>query len=424
MLRFVYTLLLYVLQPVLLLFMLLRSIKAPHYRQRLAECYGFYTTQAPKPQGIVVHAASVGEVIAATPLIKKLLANYPHLSITVTTFTPTGSERVKATFGQQVQHVYLPFDLPCAVARFIRFTQPKLCILIETEIWVNLISQMTKCGIDFAIVNARLSARSTERYTWFKSSLQTILNKISLIAAQDRVSAERYLQLGVQPERLQITGNLKFDLNLEKVLLDKIAYIKQQWQLERPVWIAASTHMGEDEIVLSAHRQLLKIFPNLLLILVPRHPERFQSVAELIEQQGFTYLKRSAQQPPRIQTQVLLGDTMGELMLFYGLAQVALVGGSLIERGGHNPLEPLAFQIPVLSGKYTFNFPEIFKKLLEVNGIWVVESEAKTLASAVEKLLDSPELQQTYAQAGYEVLLENRGSLQRLLEQLEPYLRK
>lgn len=423
MLRFFYTCVMYLAQPFLWLSLLAGSMKASRSRKRLGERYGLYCKlSSPKPNGVLIHAASVGEVIAAVPLIKRIQQDYPHLSITVTTMTPTGSDRVKAVFGESVTHVYLPYDLPDAVARFIGFVQPSLVVVIETELWFNLIHQLAKKQIPFVIVNARLSARSTKRYGWFKKALKPLLENITLIAPQDEVSLSRYAQLGIAPERLKLTGNIKYDLNLTADLLANISALKTQWSTSRPIWIAASTHEGEDEIILKSHGTLLQRFPDLLLILVPRHPERFNSVAQLIEQQGFNYIRRSGYLIPQAETQVLLGDSMGELMLLYGLANVALVGGSLVAHGGHNPLEPLAFKLPVISGKHTFNFPEIFTKLEQRQGVLMTEENPQAVAEAVAQFLESQTLSQRYGNAGYAVLNENRGALQRVMDLLKPYL--
>lgn len=415
----------YLVQPLIWLFILLRSLKASAYRQRIGERYGLYASSQtpPKPNGVLIHAASVGEVIAATPLVKAIQRCYPDLPITLTTVTPTGSERVKEAFGDQVSHFYLPYDLPGAIKRFIRFIQPKVCIVIETEIWPNLIYQLHKQHIPFIIANARLSARSAKRYGWLESYIQAILTKISLIAPQDNISGQRYLKLGYNPEKLKLTGNIKYDLVLSESLLAKAEELKREWKQQRPVWIAASTHEGEESIILESHRLLLQTFPDLLLILVPRHPERFNPVAGLIEKQHFTFVRRSENLAPQPETQVVLGDTMGELMLMYALADVAFVGGGLVKKGGHNPLEPLAFQIPVVSGKYTFNFPEVYRKLMEVQGFVEVSNNAAAIARAVEILLNSSALRERTGKAGYGVLLENRGALQRLLDLLQPYLK-
>ena len=388
--RFFYTSLMYLIQPLVLLFMWLRGFKAPNYRKRLGERYGFYASLTPpKAGGIVIHAASVGEVIAATPLVQKLQKNYPHLPITFTTVTPTGSDRVKAAFGDSVFHCYLPYDIPCAINRFIDFVQPKLCIVIETELWPNLIQQFSRRDIPFVVANARLSARSALRYGKIKPRLQNMFSQIDLIAPQDKIDALRSL-----------------------------------WVKNRPIWIAASTHEGEEQIILQAHRQLLEKYPNLLLLLVPRHPERFNMVADLLKKEKFQFICRSTNELPNENTQVILGDSMGELMLMYGVSDIAFVGGSLVKHGGHNPLEPLAFKMPVITGKHTFNFPEIFRMLVEVQGVLEVNSTADALERAVEALLNSKEASERLGNAGYEVLMENRGALQRLLDLLKPYLER
>ena len=423
--RFFYTGLMYFIQPVVLVFMWVRGFKAPNYRKRLGERYGFYANlKQPQANGIIIHAASVGEVIAATPLVQRIQKNYPHLPITFTTVTPTGSDRVKAAFGNTVTHCYLPYDIPFAIKRFIRFTQPKLCIVIETELWPNLICQLHQHQIPFVVANARLSARSARRYGKIKPRLQGMLSQISLIAPQDQISGNRYLALGYVKEKLKLTGNIKYDLVVGDELIERIEALRALWVKNRPIWIAASTHEGEEEIILQAHRQLLEKYPQLLLLLVPRHPERFNPVAELIEKENFPFIRRSHDTLPNEDTQVILGDTMGELMLMYGIADIAFVGGSLVKHGGHNPLEPLAFKLPVISGKYTFNFPEVFKMLLEVQGVLEINSTAGALERAVELLLNSPEARERLGLAGHEVLVENQGALQRLLDLLSPYLEK
>lgn len=423
--RFFYTALMYLIQPLVLFFMWIRGFKAPNYRKRLGERYGFYgSLTPPQPNGLIIHAASVGEVIAATPLVRKIQQDYPHLPITFTTVTPTGSDRVKAAFGETVTHCYLPYDLPDSINRLIDFVQPKLCIVIETELWPNLIQQLYHRHVPFIVANARLSARSSHRYGKVRSRLQRMWSQISLIAPQDQISGKRFLELGYPKEKLKLTGNIKYDLVITNELLTRIEDLRHQWQLQRTVWIAASTHEGEEEIILQAHKQLLKKYPHLLLLLVPRHPERFNSVAELVRKEKLHFIRRSTGEIPNADTQVILGDTMGEMMLMYGISDIAFVGGSLVKHGGHNPLEPLAFKIPVISGKHTFNFPEVFRMLVEVQGVLEVNSNADALERAVEALLNSEEACKRLGNAGYEVLVENQGALQRLLDLLKPYLER
>lgn len=403
-----------------------KSLKQPNYRKRLSERYGIYPHfTKPTPNGIIVHAASVGEVIAATPLIKAIQVRYPKLPITITTVTPTGSARVKDAFGESVSHFYLPYDLPDAINRFIDFVQPKLMIVIETELWPNLIARFHQRNIPFIVANARLSPRSAKRYGWIKCALKGTWQRINMILAQDKVSEQRYLDLGYPHEKLVNTGNLKFDLEITKHLREKVFETVEALNVsKRLVWIAGSTHEGEEKIILNAHQELLKKHPDLLLILVPRHPERFNQVEELIQKSGLSYKKRSQFEPLEQTIQVLLGDTMGEMMVLYGLAEIAFVGGSLVKHGGHNPLEPIAFELPVISGVHTYNLPEIFAKLRSVHGVIEIESSAVALAQTVAFLLENRNAREKIARYGFEVLKENQGALARHLHLLAPYLEK
>ncbi|MDY2947545.1 MAG: lipid IV(A) 3-deoxy-D-manno-octulosonic acid transferase [Mannheimia varigena] len=426
MLRLLYICLSYLLQPVILLLMWYKGRKQPAYRKRLWERYGVYDeAEKPKAKGVVIHAASVGEVIAATPLIKAIGKQYPDLSLIVTTVTPTGSDRVMSAFGDSVSHFYLPYDLPDAVERFLNFIDPKMMIVIETELWPNLIRKVHLRNIPFVIANARLSPRSAKRYGWIRGSIKDMLNQISLILAQDEVSKDRYLALGYNPAKMVNTGNLKFDLEITPELHQSVLKTKSALNLQtRPVWIAGSTHEGEEKLILEAHQILLDKYPDLILILVPRHPERFKLVELLVKKSGLDYVNRSGHKALNQDTKVLLGDTMGEMMLLYGLSDIAFVGGSLVKHGGHNPLEPIAFNIPVISGLFTYNFPEVFEKLREVKGVIEVESSAEALAECIQLLLTQPQIGQDIAASGFSVLQENQGALKRHLELLSPYLEK
>ncbi|MCX8663289.1 lipid IV(A) 3-deoxy-D-manno-octulosonic acid transferase [Gilliamella sp. B2911] len=414
-----YTILLYLIQPLVWFRLLWRSRKAPDYRKRWLERYGFCKNKV-KSGGILVHAVSVGETLAAIPLIKTLQKQYPQLPITVTTMTPTGSKQVKTLLKDSVSHVYLPYDLPCAIHRFLKAVKPKLFIIMETELWPNLISQCHNKKIPLIIANARLSERSANRYHKLGKAISKLLTKISTVAAQNEQDGERFLSLGLPKEHLTVTGSIKFDIELTDK--QSLAQLKQQWQLHRPVLIAASTHSGEDEIILSAFQRLLKNHSNLLLILVPRHPERFKTVEELISDNKLNYIKRSTKQIPTDQTQVILGDTMGELLELYGLANIAFVGGSLIEHGGHNPLEPALHHIPIISGKYFFNFKVICEQLIEANGMLICDSTADSLYSTVNSLLNDDNRCQQIGENAYQVLKRNQGALNRLLKVIHHYL--
>ncbi|MFJ2459854.1 lipid IV(A) 3-deoxy-D-manno-octulosonic acid transferase [Pseudomonas neuropathica] len=417
--RTLYTALFYLGLPLVAIRLWLRARKAPAYARRIGErfSYGMPTLQ---PGGIWVHAVSVGESIAAAPMIRALLQRYPQLPITVTCMTPTGSERIQALFANEprIQHCYLPYDLPCAAARFLDRVQPKLAVIMETELWPNHIHQCAKRGIAVALANGRLSERSAKGYGRFGKLTAPMLAEMSLFAVQTEAEAQRFRDLGARPETVEVTGSIKFDLTIDPQLLQRAADLRGQWQaLERPVWIAASTHEGEDEVILDAHRRLLTNHPDALLILVPRHPERFNSVFELCQREGFTTVRRSTGSNVDAQTSVLLGDTMGELLFLYALADSAFVGGSLVANGGHNLLEPAALAKPVISGPHLFNFLDIAAQLREAGALAEVD-DAEGLALEVQRLFELPRDAQRMADAGLAVMRRNQGALQRLLDGL------
>lgn len=417
--RTLYTVLFYLGLPLVAIRLWLRSRKAPAYSKRIGERFSF-GLPVMQPGGIWVHAVSVGESIAAAPMIRALLQRYPTLPITVTCMTPTGSERIQALFANEprIQHCYLPYDLPCAAARFLDRVQPTLAVIMETELWPNHIHQCAKRGIPVALANARLSERSAKGYGRFHKLTGPMLAEMSLFAVQTEAEAERLRSLGARAETVEVTGSIKFDLTIDPQLLLRATELRGQWQAtERPVWIAASTHEGEDEVVLAAHQQLLASHPDALLILVPRHPERFNSVFELCKQQGFATVRRSSGEPVTADTSVLLGDTMGELLFLYALADSAFVGGSLVPNGGHNLLEPAALAKPVLSGPHLFNFLEIAAQLRSAGALAEVD-DAQGLALAVQRLFELPRDAQRMAEAGLKVMRTNQGALQRLLDGL------
>ncbi|MBI6543937.1 lipid IV(A) 3-deoxy-D-manno-octulosonic acid transferase [Proteus vulgaris] len=415
-----YQVLLYLIQPLIWLRLLLRSRKAPAYRKRWGERYGFCKGKV-VPQGILLHSVSVGETLAAVPLVRALRHHYPDLPITVTTMTPTGSERVRSAFGDDVYHVYLPYDLPGSVNRFLKTVDPKLVIIMETELWPNLISKLHQRKIPLIIANARLSERSAAGYQKLGSFVKTMLQKITLIAAQNQEDGERFIELGLKRSHLHVTGSLKFDISVTPELAARAVALRRQWAAHRPVWIATSTHEGEETIILETHKKLLAQIPQLLLILVPRHPERFPKAEQLTREAGLKYTLRSTDAVPDAQTQVVIGDTMGELMLLYGIADLAFVGGSLVERGGHNPLEAAAHAIPVIMGPYTFNFKNICAKLDQAEGLITV-TDSESMATAIASLLNDEDYRRYYGRHAVEVLHENQGALLRLLTLLSPYL--
>ena len=367
-LRTIYSTVITLLLPLLFLRLFIKGNKSPDYRKRWAERLGFFDCPDNMQQGIWFHCVSVGETLAVVPLIKQVRAQYPHLPITVTTTTPTGSARVSNSFGKSVFHVYLPFDTPGAIKRFFNKVKPKLLVIVETELWPNLIYQAKKHQCKTLLANARLSMRSGRSYKEKLTTLsQGMMDDISFVAAHHADDGERFKALGLIESKLSITGSIKFDVKVNENIKNQAQHLLNQisnnTQSKRPVWVVGSTHLGEDEQVLAAYKQVLTVFPDILLILVPRHPERFNQVAELIGQHKLSSIRRSDKQAITANTQVLLGDTMGELMLFWACADIAFVGGSLVERGGHNPLEPAAFAVPVLSGPHVFNFSAIYEML-------------------------------------------------------------
>ena len=412
--RTLYSLLFHLLLPIIAGRLVWRAWRAPAYGRRIGERFAL-GLPAMRKDGIWVHAVSLGESIAAAPLIRELLVRYPGLPITVTSMTPTGSERIQALFGEQIQHCYLPYDLPWACARFFRHIQPRLALIMETELWPNHIHQCAKRGVPVVLANARLSERSAHGYARFAKLTAPMLAELSLIAAQTEAEAERFRQLGARPGCVEVTGSIKFDLSVDAQLQVRASQLRDEWgATQRPVWIAASTHAGEDEIILAAHRQLLASFPQALLILVPRHPERFASVFELCKREGFASVRRSLEEAVTAQTQVLLGDTLGELLFLYALADLAFVGGSLVENGGHNLLEPAALGKPLLSGPHLFNFLEIAAQLRSAGDLLQVQDAAE-LQEQLQRLFAEPQQAAQMAMAGLAVLRANQGALARLL---------
>jgi 3-deoxy-D-manno-octulosonic-acid transferase len=416
--RTLYTLLFHLGLPLVALRLFLRGRKAPAYRARIAE--RFACGLPPMRQGgIWVHAVSVGESIAAAPMVRALLKQYPDLPVTLTCMTPTGSERIRAMFEGEprVQHCYLPYDLPWAAGRFLDHVRPRLGIIMETELWPNHIHQCARRGIPVALANARLSERSARGYARFAGLTRPMLEEMNLIAVQTETEAERFRLLGARQACVQVTGSIKFDLKVDDQLMPRARQLREQWRAsQRPVWIAASTHDGEDGLILEAHRQLLSVHSDALLVLVPRHPERFAAVHELCAGQ-FSTVRRSTGDAVTAQSQVLLGDTMGELLFLYALADIAFVGGSLVPTGGHNPLEPAALALPVLMGPHVFNFLEISAMLREAGALQQVD-DAEGLAAAVRRLVELPQDARRMGEAGRAVMQANQGALQRLLDGL------
>lgn len=407
--RFLYSTILYLLSPLLIVYLAFRAIKSPDYRGRWGERFGLTRL---KSTDVLVHSVSMGETLAAIPLIRLIMQSHPELSITVTTTSPTGSAEVRKAFGDSVQHCYLPFDLPWCVGRFLRQVSPKSCIIMETELWPNLVALAAKRGVRLMLANARLSAKSAAQYAKRPKLSRPMLQRLDVIAVQTQVEAQRFIELGVSPDRVTVCGSLKFDLSITPERLANAKLLRQAWGRETsPIWVAGSVHPGEFDAMLIAHRQLLAQWPDALLIIAPRHPEQFSAVAEVVASQGFELIRRSSNLPVTATTQVLVGDTMGELLTFYGAADQAFVGGTLINNGGHNPLEPVAMGVPVMVGPNHWDFAQITQMLADAGGLRVVASVDELAANLIEYFA-KPELRQQAVNAGLAVVEANRGALQ------------
>jgi 3-deoxy-D-manno-octulosonic-acid transferase len=407
-LRYIYTFLFYLVMPFVLLRMLWRSRHLADYRRRWAERFGYCPHKL--SQCIWIHAASVGETIAAIPLIKALQKQYPDLPLLITNMTITGGVRTKATFGDGVLQAYVPYDLPAANKRFLQRVNPVIALIIETELWPNMFYACHERHIPIMVANARLSQKSAAGYARIAPITRQMLNAVHTLAVQTQTEAERFVSLGLPADRVHVTGSIKFDVNVPADFSEKSASLRGALGAERFIWIAASTHATEEEIMLAAHRKMLEKFPNALLILVPRHPERFNQVFALSEQQGFATVRRSDGTPCTADTAVYLSDTMGELMLMYSVSDVAFVAGSFAHIGGHNMLEAAVLGKPIITGPVLFNFEEISQKLIAANGMKTVVN-ADELATQVIKCFADEAYRLEIGENAKQFVDANRGAL-------------
>lgn len=420
--RLAYSALFILLLPAILLRMLLRSRRAPAYRRRLAERFGVFPAPEDSRPGIWIHAVSLGETLAARPLIERLLAEWPDHRLIVTTTTPTGSAQVQNLFAGRVFHVYAPWDTPGAVKRFLRRVKPGLLVLMETELWPNMLHYSRRTGCQVMLANARLSARSAAGYARFALSTRAMLNDIDWIGAQSAGDADRFAQLGMDPARVSVTGSIKFDVRLDQPMRERATELRQQWQLAaRPVLIMASTHEGEEAIALRLLGELRAAQSNVLILLAPRHPERFETVYELCREDGWEVARCSRGDAPGLRTDVLLIDTLGQLLQLFGVADVAVIGGSFFDRGGHNPLEAAAWGIPVLCGPSMYNFEDIARRLADEGALIQCENAEQLPVQVSELLLDDTARRHRGA-AALAVIEANRGALDALDEALNRLL--
>ena len=418
--RFVYLLVAYLAAPVISLIYLWRGIRDRSYWKNFGERYGFGPRAA--PDGAWLHAVSVGEVQACAALVNALHRRHPQLPLTVTSFTPTGVARARALFGDIADVRYLPFDLPGSVRRFLSRVQPRLAVIFETELWPNLYRECTRRRVPLVIASARISSRSVGRYQRLGKLFSGTLARASVVAAQGEEDAERFRALGADPAALEVTGNLKFDFELPADLAVRGAALRACYAAQRPMWVAGSTHEGEEDAVIEAHRAVLAAHPQTLLVIAPRHPPRFAEAAQRVADSGLTFVRRSqAEAPGQQDCQVLVLDTLGELLAFYAAADVAFVGGSLVGIGGHNLLEPAAVGVPILTGPHNFNSSESARLLIGCGAAQVI-SNATELGARVAALLSDPQGRAHTGALGRACVEANRGALAKLLGLIEPLL--
>ena len=415
-LRGLYSAVLYVLTPVTVYHLIWRGFRFGEYFQRWDERYASYP-HAAQQVDIWLHAVSVGEVYAAAPVIDALRRLHPEWRWLVTTITPTGSERVRALWGDSVDHVYVPYDLPGAVSRFLQHYRPQLALVMETELWPNLLFGCRDRGIPTYILNARLSARSLRGYRVLAPLISRVVRTLRRIGAQSAADGRRFVALGAKRDHVLDTGNLKFDIAAPRELAEFAGQCRRQIG-QRPVWIAASTHEEEEAAVITIHRQLRQRWPDLLLLWAPRHPERFPRVTELAAAAGWQVATRSTASWPRANDDVFVIDTLGELMSFYACADVAFVGGSLQPIGGHNLLEPAAVGTAMVTGPHLHNFAEISRRLREA-GALVIANDADGIAQALAALLGEPQARAKIAKAGRTLVEQGRGALAMTLQMID-----
>ena len=422
--RILYTAIFIALVPAYFIRLTLRGIGNKKYLERWSERLGKANIRPSKGKPIIwVHAVSVGEVNASIPLLRNLMEEYEDSEFLVTTSTPTGSDILLKKLGNKIKHQYLPIDIPFCINRFINTWRPKALILLETEIWPNIIHCCKKQGIVTALVNARLSEQSKLRYLRFMALIQPAINSLDLILAQYESDANRLNEI-VPEKEIKLCGNLKFDQDLPDELESISSSIRDSWAVDgkrRPTLIAASTHEGEEKIVLAAFKLILKSIPNALLIIVPRHLERFKKVKSLLNELDFNSSSRSMKEDVTKDVQVMLGDTMGELNFLYSVSDVAFVGGTLIDHGGQNFLEPAAQGLPLCSGPSVRNFVEISNELKKASGLKIV-NEKEGISNFFVNLINEKNELERIGQASKAVFMKNRGAIKIIQEELSKYL--
>jgi 3-deoxy-D-manno-octulosonic-acid transferase len=412
--RAFYSLLFYLLIPFIVIRLLWRGIKAPAYRCRWRERFAFYHKKF--AQGVIwFHAVSVGEAEALFPLVRQLQKQHPDIRLLITTTTPTGSARVKAVMEESVEHVYLPYDIPCAVNRFMQCFKPKIAVIMETEIWPNLFAHCGKNEIPLFIINARLSEKSARGYQKIPSLVLPALAQVKLIATQTQDDTNRFIAIGAEHEKVKTLGNIKFDVEIPRETIERGLQLKANLFVGRFVWLIASTHKDEEAIFLEIYREIKPKIPELLLVIVPRHPERFGEVKKLCEQHQLVVVMRTSGEACQQNTDIYLADTMGELKMLYAAADAAFVGGSMVPVGGHNVLEAAAVGVPVLFGPYMANFKEIAQGVLQQNAAIQCQDKDQ-IVSVITELHADPVYREQLTEKGKAFVRQNQGAISRICE--------
>lgn len=419
--RLIYNIVIVLFLPAVLVRLLYRGFRSRAYLGRLGERFGLYPG-TPHHYDVWIHAVSVGEVNAAGPLARALTRRNPAMRILLTTMTPTGADQARIAMGPRIDHLFLPYDYPFAVRRFLDHVNPRLAIMMETEIWPNFIAHCDKRGIPLVVANLRLSQRSYRKYARLLPFTRSVFRRIKWLAVQTGLDRERVTRLLGHDRNLSVTGNIKFEINLPASLREVAQVVRRDWGNERTIWVAGSTHEGEEEIAIEVFKSIRERHPSLLLVLVPRHPERFDSVYRLAQKSRLKVARRSTQSGAiDDDAAIFVGDTMGELPVFFAASDIAFVGGSLVETGGHNILEACALGKPVVFGPHMFNFLEISQMALE-QGAGIQVRDKSELERVLRNLVEDANLRYSCGQNGIKLVENNQGALNRTLAALSPFL--
>lgn len=400
-----------------------RGGKAAAYRKRWQERLGFYPAQGNVSDVIWFHAVSVGEFEAAVPLIRRCLTDFPDHLLLITTTTPTGSSRVTDVFGNHVSHVYLPYDVPCVIARFINFFQPKLAVFLEKELWPNLFFALHREAIPIVIVNGRLSERSARYYRFIEPLIAPTLDCVSDICVQTDDDRRCFTSIGAGSSRLHVFGNIKFDMTIDDKTLEAGERIKGKLFSNRFVWILASTHDGEEVQLISVFKEIKSSIPEALLLIAPRHPERFEDVRRLCQEEGFKVALRSTNDGVSSETDIYIIDSIGELKMFYKAADVAFVGGSLVPVGGHNVIEPALIGVPIIFGPHMFNFQDVANQLIRRSAAVRVSGQMDVKRSLLRMYKDLDYRHGLISEA-YACVKDNQGAVDRTMSIIKAYMQR